>query len=119
MTRGNINYIYQNRGEAPTTLYFYWNGDQYPSGIRDFYNVLDFINSDWSIDAFKKWAHDNYEGTVPKTIKQPRVYYTDGFITDYSYIFDCTNKEVKIWNWDKLIFTGDIKKFKRWIQKQK
>ena len=56
MTRANINYIYQNSGEAPRTLFFYWNGDQYPSGIRDLYNVLDFTTGDMTADNFKKWA---------------------------------------------------------------
>lgn len=118
MTRGNINYIYQNIGEAPKTLFIYQNGDQYPSGIRDGYNVMQFIDSDWSIEAFNKWIYDNYDKRKPKKVSQPKVYYTDGFITDYSYVFDREYKSIKVWCWEELIFTGDSKKFKTWIAKQ-
>jgi len=119
MTRANINYIYQDIGHASRTLFFYWNGDQYPQGIRDFYHVLDFINSDWSIKAFKTWIANNYENGKVKNIIQPKIYYTDGFITDYSYVFENSSKTIKVFNWDKKIFDGNIKEFTTWIKKQK
>lgn len=119
MTRANLNYIYQNMGDVPRTLFHYWNGDQYPRGLRDFYKVLTFIDGDWSIDSFKKWIHDNYEGSMPSEVKQPKIYYTDGFITDYSYIFEKRDKSIKVFEWDKKIFDGDAKRFTQWIKKQK
>lgn len=118
MTRGNINYIYQNQGEVPRTLFIYHNGDQYPSGLRDGFNVMQFVDGDWSIESFNKWIYDNYEHAVPGEIVQPKVYYTDGFITDYSYVFDRDSKTIKVWEWDKLVFSGDVKKFTKWIAKQ-
>ena len=121
MTRANINYIFQNEGESPRTLFLYWNGDQYPTGMRDFYHIMDFINSDWSIESFKQWIRTNYEGYEAEFIEQPKIYYTDGYITDYSYVFDNgrSEKTISVWNWDKQIFTGNIKKFTSWIKKQK
>jgi len=43
MTRANLNFIYQMRGKAPQTLFHYHNDDQYPSGLKDYYNVIDFV----------------------------------------------------------------------------
>lgn len=124
MTRSNLNFIYQNKGEAPRTLFYYHNGDQYPIGLRDFYNVLDFINKGiehkgLTAEMFKKWILKNYDNSpVDLGIGgQPKIYYTDGFITDYSYVFE--ENKVAVWEWDKKIFGDDLKKFKKWIVKQK
>ncbi len=116
MTRGNINFISQKIGEAPKTLYFYFNGDQYPSGIRDCFNVLELVKKEITAESFKEWAKKNYQGVAVKSITQPKIYYTDGFITDYSYVFEKDN--VKVWEWDKTIFTGNRKAFTKWIKKQ-
>lgn len=144
MTRANLNYVYQERGSNPKTLYFYQNGDQYPRGIRDFFHVDQFINSDWTPKAFKKWIGDNYkvqgrkvtkckngitidahceleEPARTSKISHPCIYYDDaGFITDYSYVFDSTlEKSVKVYQWDEQIFNGTAKDFLVWLKKQK
>jgi hypothetical protein len=116
MTRGNINFISQKWGESPKTLFFYWNGDQYPSGIRDGYNVLRLVCEPITKKSFKEWAKNNYEGVKVKAITQPKVYYTDGFITDYSYVFE--ENSVKVWEWDKPVFNGTRAEFISWIKKQ-
>ena len=48
---------------------------------------------------------------------QPKVYYTDGFITDYSYVFE--PEAVTVWNWKDLIFEGTRKEFNKWIKNLK
>jgi hypothetical protein len=142
MTRGNINYQWQEVGQSPKTLYFYYNGDQYPDGLRDLFNVLDFTNGDWSRKSFEKWLADNYteqgrqvtsfsngvsmdaqvnltEPAKAEEISHPCIYYDNGgFPTDYSYVFSRFDKTVMVYNWEKLIFSGDPKKFERWIKKQ-
>jgi len=54
-------------------------------------------------------------------IEQPKIYYTDGFTTDYSYIFDAANMEpnILVYNWSDKIFDGTAKEFITWIKKQK
>lgn len=118
MTRANINFIYQKRGHSPRTLYFYWNGDQYPAGIRDYYNILEFVEGDMTAERFQEWANENYKGVKVSNIQQPKVYYTDGFITDYSYCFEACHNQILVWEWEKLIFDGDKDKFIKWIKKQ-
>lgn len=124
MTRANINFIWQNTGEMPRTLFFYWNGDQYPRGIRDFYNVLDFVSKDMTAKRFKNWAEKNYEDVLVEDLGeggQPKVYYTDGFITDYTYAFDVGGNgqpKIKVWEYAELIFDGDDKEFIKWIKEQ-
>jgi len=108
MTRANLNFIYQNTGEVPKTLFCYHNGDQYPSGLIDFFNVKELFK-DMTPANFKKWIKTNYN-TTAKKITQPKIYYTDGFITDYSYIFE-TDGSIKVFEWDKLVFDGDAKAF--------
>lgn len=143
MTRANINFVYQEKGHMPKTLYFYQNGDQYPRGLRDFYHVEDFLTSDWSPKAFKEWLAKNYhtqgrqitkfenglsldahvelpEQAKPKRISHPCVYYDHyGNIADWSYVFDSTlEKAVKAYCWDKLVFSGDAKGFSKWLKRQ-
>lgn len=144
MTRANLNFVWQNRGEEPRTLFHYHNGDQYPSGIRDSYNVLDLVKEEITPERFKEWIKNNYkeykrvrqgskksgmsiefnqETEIPSEAEdlgeggQPKIYFTDGFITDYSYVFE--PDEVSVWNWKELIFEGSRKKFIAWIKKQK
>lgn len=166
MTRANLNFVYQNRGESPRTLFHYHNGDQYPSGLRDFYGIMDFLKIDhlWTPEDFKNWISENYKvyqrvrkgnkngvsieynkaTKIPAKVKnlgeggQPKIYYTDGFITDYSYVFTHENQKVrqtikekenktqrfeevnwvKAWNWNKLVFDGSTKKAIKWFEKQ-
>lgn len=117
MTRGNINFISQKCGEAPKTLFFYHNGDQYPRGMRDIYNVLDLVSKDITAESFKEWAKKNYEEVEIEETTQPKVYYTDGFITDYSYVFE--KDSIKVWEWDTPIFTGTREQFINWIKELK
>jgi len=119
MTRANINFISQNTGETPKTLFVYHNGDQYPQGIRDIYNVLDFIESEMTIEDFKKWIKDNYDGEQIEEIDQPKIYYTDGFITDYSYIFDTMSDNIYVYCWSNKVFDGNKDEFIKWIKEQK
>lgn len=122
MTRANINYIGEWQGEYPNRyqpmLWFYHNGDQYPTGIRDSYNLMDFLNSDRTEQDFKDWATKNYEGVELEEIDQPKVYYTGSFITDYSYVFDPGMDSYMVWNWGHLEFEGNLEKFKLWLQEQ-
>ena len=122
MTRANLNFVYQKSGEAPRTLFHYQNGDQYPTGLKDIYNVIDFINSDWTPEAFKEWIRSNYNVEVNDLGigGQPKIYYTDGFITDYSYVFDANHGEgrILVYNWAKNIFEGNKKEFVKWLNKQ-
>lgn len=125
MTRANVNYIGAwKEGTTPDErypemLFFYHNGDQYPTGIRDSYNLMDFLNSDRTAQDFKDWATKNYEGVELEEIDQPRIYYTGIFITDYSYVFDMSNDgRVLVYNWAELIFEGDVDEFKVWLKEQ-
>jgi len=84
MTRANINFLWQEWGHAPHTLFFYWNGDQYPTGIRDHYNLLDFAENDWTPENFRNWIKANYCEDNGKCYEpedlgeggQPKIYYT-------------------------------------------
>ena len=119
MTRANINFVWQESGEAPRTLFAYHNGDQYPSGLRDCFNVLDLVAEKITPERFAAWIKINYPNSKLEDLGeggQPKVYYTDGFITDYSYVFE--PEEVSVWCWKKLIFEGTRKKFINWIKKQ-
>lgn len=155
MTRSNLNFVWQNSGESPRTLFHYHNGDQYPEGLLQFYGLEGFLTLDhlWTPDDFRAWISGNYRtacrkiATLPNGIKidmhaetddpaepddlgeggQPKIFYTDGFLTDYTYVFthrsvpgrkrkDGTRpyKEcnwVRAWNWDRLIFSGSAKRF--------
>ena len=119
MTRGNLNFVYQERGSAPQTLYQYWNGDQYPSGLRDVYNVLAWLKEEKKLtkEGFIKWINKNYDNHMPIKITHPAIYYDAGnFIADYSYLFE--SNSVMVWNWGKLLFDGDLKGFIKWIKEQ-
>ncbi len=119
MTRANINFVYQNMGEAPRTLFIYHNGDQYPTGMRDYFHVLDFTEGNMTPERFKAWILMNYEKEVEDLGEggQPKIYYTDGFCTDYSYVFTAEGT-ISVWSWKDLIFDGNKKEFKKWILKQ-
>jgi len=124
MTRANINFIWQEWGKAPHTLFFYWNGDQYPSGIRDYYHLLDFVEGEWTAENFTNWIKANYHdddgnASEPEDLGeggQPKVYYTDGFITDYSYVFDASGGRVLVYEWAELIFKGNKQEFIEWLK---
>lgn len=141
MTRANLNFVSQKRGERPKTLYHYYNGDQYPTGLRDSFGVVEWLKDEkaFTPNGFKKWIAKNYKEQVMKTsgpisycddsekdgqvmeITHPAIYYdTGGFITDYSYVFDSTNerKAVVVYNWDEQIFKGTVKEFIKWLKKQ-
>lgn len=144
MTRANLNFVYQKQGQAPQTYYWYHNGDQYPRGLRDFYNVKDFIKSDWSLKSFQKWIGENYKikkavtvgnptGVTLTTfedseapakaykVNSPCIFYDDGnFIADYSYVFDhMITPKVLVYNWADKIFEGTPEEFIKWLNKQK
>ncbi len=162
MTRANLNFIWQNPGGMPRTLFHYHNGDQYPEGLLQFFGLEDFLTIDhlWTPEDFRAWIQKNYREASRKLVNlgngltmdahaesdepaepedlgeggQPRVYYTEGFSTDYSYVFshhhvpgrkrkDGTRplreqNWVQAWNWDKLIFSGGAKQFLRFCQKR-
>jgi hypothetical protein len=112
MTRANLNFVI-----APNkVLYLYHNGDQYPTGLRRFYNVLDFIKSDWNSLEFCYWLEKNYQAK-PET-KTFAITGDNDKGTDYAYVFNQADKTIKIWNWDKVIFDGTAKEFIKWITEQ-
>jgi len=65
---------------------------------------------------------------------QPKIYYTDGFKTDYSYVFSQEYKPgrkqkdgtrryekhnwVSVWDYNKLMFDGTPQRFLRFCQKR-
>lgn len=112
MTRANLNFVI-----APNkVLYLYHNGDQYPTGLREFYNVLDFIKSDFTECDFINWIWDNYqEKIIARTFA---ITGDNDKGTDYAYVFNQADKTIKIWNWDKVIFDGTAKEFIKWIKEQ-
>lgn len=122
MTRANINFIGEWQGEYPdrgrNILAFYWNGDQYPSGIRDIYKLDEFLESSKKEVDFREWALQHYEDVQIEEVEQPRVYFTGTFITDYSYVFDPDNNHYMVWNWGELKFEGGLDEFKEWLKEQ-
>ena len=162
MTRSNLNFVYQNRGEAPRVLFHYHNGDQYPEGLLQFFGIEEFLLCDrpWTPDDFCAWIRKNYrvacrtittlangvsidahaetdELAEPEDLGeggQPKIYYTNGFITDYSYVFTPGHRHgrhrkdgsrrlipenrVCVWKWKRLIFDGNAKTFLRFCQKR-
>lgn len=125
MTRANINYIYQNIGEAPRTLFYYRNGDQYPEGLRDHFNVLRLLSEPITPDRFRDWIRKNYsEGKEKATVDdlgeggQPKIYYTDGFITDYSYVFCPDGRDNFLaYQFQDKIFQGTREEMADWFRK--
>jgi hypothetical protein len=152
MTRSNLNFIWQNRGEAPRTLFHYHNGDQYPEGLLVFYGIEEFlsIRRPWTPDDFRAWIRKNYRESrrrvtqlangmlleshcdtdVPAEAEdlgeggQPRIYFTEGFLTDYSYVFQVsgwrsrTPNQVTVWDWDRRIFHGSARRFLSFCRKR-
>jgi hypothetical protein len=162
MTRANLNFVWQNRGEAPRTLFHYHNGDQYPEGLLQHFGIEEFLTIPhlWTPEDFRAWIAKNYRKSCRKVSVlsngmkvdahadteepaeptdlgeggQPRIYYTDGFVTDYSYVF--TNgfrlgrprkdggrhstevNWVTAWNWDQRIFSGTAERFLRFLEKR-
>lgn len=154
MTRGNLNFVWQNTGEAPRTLFHYHNGDQSPEGLLTFFGIEEFLSiaDSWTPDDFRAWIAGQYRVagreviTLPNGLAidshcdseepaqpedlgeggQPRIYYTDGFITDYSYVFTVdsfkrgrTANRVLAWNWDRRIFNGSARQFLTFCRKQR
>lgn len=138
MTRANLNFTYRQKG-ALKVLYHYQNGDQYPQGIRDYFNVLDLLK-DFTPKGFKKWLGDNYTIQAPRAQgnlinnyadteipAKPRLqnHTTIGDLTDYTYVFnsnyeaDYMSNTIQVYNWDKQIFDGSLEEFDKWIKAQK
>lgn len=104
MTRANLNFTYREGGQLKV-LYHYQNGDQYPTGIRDFYHVLDLLK-DFTPEGFKKWLANNYvvyqrvkrtgenfsiESSQPTEVPaEPELidHTIIGDLTDYTYVFN-------------------------------
>ena len=162
MTRGNLNFVWQNIGEAPRTLFHYHNGDQYPEGLLQWFGIEEFLTIDrpWNPDDFRSWIRENYRKAGRQITKlgnglsidaytltdepaeaedfgeggQPKVYYTDGFVTDYSYVFTLryvhgrrkkdgtrpchVGNWVTAWNFEKLIFNGTARQFLKFCRKR-
>lgn len=162
MTRANLNFVWQNGGEAPRTLFHYHNGDQYPEGLLQYFGIEEFLSLPglWTPDDFRGWIRKNYrvatrkvttfangvtidqhaEGDEPAEPEdlgeggQPKIFYTDGFLTDYSYVF--THRSVRgrtrkdgtalhrlqnwvvAWDSSERIFDGSAKRFLTFLQKR-
>lgn len=108
MTRAHINFAWRDKGELKV-LYHYHNGDQYPTGFRDCYYVLDWLKDEsaFNPEGFKKWIADNYTEAVMVTYgsdtgasmqvyehnEKPAVpteqdHTTISDLTDYTYVFN-------------------------------
>lgn len=141
MTRANINFAWRDKG-AQKVLYHYHNGDQYPTGFRDEYHVLDWLKDEdaFTPDGFKKWIADNYTEAIMVTYgsdagasmqvyehnENPAVpteqdHTTIGDLTDYTYVFQkgYGDNTVQAYNWDEQIFHGTVKEFITWLEEQK
>jgi len=162
MTRANLNFVWQERGQNPRTLFHYHNGDQYPEGLLQFFGIEEFllIPRLWTPEDFRAWIRKNYKEPCRKIMKlpngmilnahaetdepaepgdlgeggQPRISYTDGFTTDYSYVFthhsspkrrrkDGTKQFesvnwVSVWSFKRLIFDGNAARFLRFAEKR-
>jgi len=153
MTRANLNFIWQNLGEAPRTLFHYHNGDQYPAGLLTFFGIEAFlsIRRPWTPDDFRSWIGQHYRMAGRKTVTlsngltidshcdtnepaepedlgedgQPRIYYTGGFVTDYSYVFSldgfkrgATANRVLAFKWDRRVFKGSARQFLTYCRKE-
>ncbi len=162
MTRANLNFLWQNSGEAPRTLFHYHNGDQYPEGLLQFFGIEPFLCSDrpWTPEDFRAWIRANYRKpcrkvtTLPNGVSidmhaetddpaepedlgecgQPRIYFTDGFLTDYSYLFTQEYRSgrkqkdgtrplkpcnwVTVWNYKRMIFDGSAASFLTFCRKR-
>ena len=113
MTRGNLNFIWQEWGKPPQTLYHYHNGDQYPKGLRDQFNIAMLLDN-YTLKGFKVWIKENYDAEAVE-IDHPCIFYDDaGFITDYSYVFD--GDDIRVYNWDERLFKGNIDEFRAWLK---
>lgn len=153
MTRSNLNFVWQDLGKAPRTLFHYHNGDQYPEGLLCFFGIDEFlsIKRPWTPDDFRDWIAKNYRILGRKVVPcpnglaidmlceteqpaepedlgeggQPRIYYTEGFITDYSYVFTVDRfkrgracNRVIAWNWGRRIFDGSAQQFLTFCRKR-
>ena len=134
MTRADINFIHKDG-----ILYHYHNGDQYPDGIRDCYNLLDWISKkdDFNVKGFTKWLADNYvevkrmrvsngetsmeynEDTDTPVKPTNKKFVTIDKFTDYGYVFDSTNDRVTVYSWGKSIFEGTRPEFVKWLTEYK
>lgn len=123
MTRANLNFHYQNWGDVPKTLYFYHNGDQYPSGLRDYFNIKEWLVNKNALESayFVKWITQNYKKNpkdrpqVEKITHPCIMYDSGGFMADYSYLFDATANRITVYKWDKKIFKGSKEQFITWL----
>ena len=120
MVRANINFIWQEAGKSPRTFFHFWLDDQSPSGLRDRFNLLSFAENDWTPENFAKWVRENYK-QEPMDLGlggQPRIYYTNGFVTHYSYVFEIGEERALVWKWAELVFKGNKQEFIDWLKKQ-
>ena len=105
-------------------LSIYWSGDQYVTGVGEWYNILDLLNKK---NPTKKDIIDyllkNYEGLKMEDIeilKCPRIYYIGTMtVAGYSYVYDFETRRAMIFNWDKQIFLGSIEEVRMFIKQAK
>jgi len=82
--------------------------------------VLELLENKITKKSFTEWIKKNYDGNKTENLGQggqPKIYYTDGFITDYSYIFE--EDKIKVFEWDKKIFDGTREQAINWFKKTK
>jgi hypothetical protein len=135
MTRAFVNFVYLVKGEKEV-LQFYYNGDQYPSGLRDVFNIFEFLNSKFRKQDFSNWAKKNYSNyKIAPLIKKLSEFKkdfvikllanknnfsyndNDDYFDDYSYIFDSVKKEVLVHHLGEVIFNNSLEEFKKWLKK--
>ena len=122
MTRAFLNLMYKNKKEEKRGLSHYHSGDQYPIGLKRHYNLFSFLDEGikqkgLTPEMFKNWVKKEYKRVARplKVGEKPMIYETENNMTDYSYVFEAEN--VLAYSWDKLVFDGNLKKFKAWVNK--
>lgn len=138
MTRADINFIYQDKA-GKGYLYWYHNGDQYPAGIRDYYNLLDWLkNKDqFNRAGFEDWLGKNYteQHTVAYTNKKTGTTLVSNYepteipakpekkhfevvdtFTDYGYTFDAITGTIKVYHWGQVEWEGTREAFTKWLK---
>jgi hypothetical protein len=125
MTRANLNYII---GEK--TLSIYWNGDQYPRGLRDFFGLMALLYKyypqedncrDYNritkkvIVNYILAMYDEYTKKSIKEVDKPIIEDTE----DYGYVFDFDKNNFMVYEWGKLVFEGNKQKFINFLMKKK
>lgn len=121
MTRAYNNYIIDGK-----CFTFYYNGDQYPRGLKNCFGVgamlaaYDVSKHEYNKGATKylfdekrvlAYIRANYNNDRPEERTKPIIDKTE----DWNYIFDFDNDKFKAYNWSEKVFEGNHNKFIEFI----